>query len=316
VNSSLAAFAAGFEAAQAGETSPPAAAGDARRGGAPARIKDMIAEVERDYSGEARAVVMAGVARLEDYQDRAYADEFLRALERFRRIEREHGDGSGRLLAETARQLALAMAYEDTIRVAELKIRASRFARVRDEVQIEDGQVLEIAEFFHPRVQEIADTLPAPLGRWLMRTGWARRLLERFTRKGRIIKTTSVGGFLLLYALSRLKPLRRRSLRFGIERTALAAWLDLVAAAAERDYALALQAARMRSLVKGYGDTHERGKAKFDKLAALLPRLRERGNPGAELEALIKAALADEEGRALDRAITDLAGVDSLRRMG
>jgi indolepyruvate ferredoxin oxidoreductase beta subunit len=141
-------------------------------------------------------------------------------------------------------------------------------------------------------------------------------LLERFTRKGRIIKTTSVGGFLLLYALSRLKPLRRRSLRFGIERTALAAWLDLVAAAAERDYALALQAARMRSLVKGYGDTHERGKAKFDKLAALLPRLRERGNPGAELEALIKAALADEEGRALDRAITDLAGVDSLRRMG
>jgi indolepyruvate ferredoxin oxidoreductase beta subunit len=72
----------------------------------------------------------------------------------------------------------------------------------------------------------------------------------------------------------------------------------------------------MRSLVEGYGDTHERGKAKFDKLAALLPRLRERGNPGAELEALIKAALADEEGRALDRAITDLAGVDSLRRMG
>ena len=30
----------------------------------------------------------------------------------------------------------------------------------------------------------------------------------------------------------------------------------------------------MRSLVKGYGDTHERGRAKFDKLVALLPRLR------------------------------------------
>ena len=27
----------------------------------------------------------------------------------------------------------------------------------------------------------------------------------------------------------------------------------------------------MRGLVKGYGDTHERGRAKFDKLTALLP---------------------------------------------
>ena len=54
------------------------------------------------------------------------------------------------------------MAYEDTIRVAELKIRPSRFARVRDEVRVNDDQILEIAEFMHPRTQEIADTLPAP----------------------------------------------------------------------------------------------------------------------------------------------------------
>ena len=66
------------------------------------------------------------------------------------------------------------MAYEDTVRVAELKIRPSRFARVREEVQAADGQILEIAEFLHPRVQEIADTLPAGLGRWLLNTGWAR----------------------------------------------------------------------------------------------------------------------------------------------
>ena len=46
-------------------------------------------------------------------------------------------DKDGRLLAETARQLALGMAYEDTIRVAELKIRPSRFERVRDEVRVE-----------------------------------------------------------------------------------------------------------------------------------------------------------------------------------
>jgi indolepyruvate ferredoxin oxidoreductase beta subunit len=207
------------------------------------------------------------------------------------------------MLAEVARQLALGMAYEDTIRVAELKIRPSRFARVREEVQVEPGQILEIAEFFHPRVQEIADTLPAPAGQWLLRTGWARRLVERRLRKGKIVKTTSLSGFLLLYALTFLKPVRRRSLRFAGEQAALAAWLDLVAAAAVSDYALALEVARMRGLVKGYGETLERGRGSFDKLAALLPRLRGRDDSGKLLRDLIKAALADEDGQTLDQAL-------------
>jgi indolepyruvate ferredoxin oxidoreductase beta subunit len=127
------------------------------------------------------------------------------------------------------------------------------------------------------------------------------------TRKGRVVKTTSLGGFLLLYALSRLKPIRRRSLRFATEQAALTQWLDLVAETARADYALALQVARMRSMVKGYGDTHARGQAKFDTLVALLPRLRGRGNGAVLLEGLIKAALADENGQALDKAIADLA---------
>jgi indolepyruvate ferredoxin oxidoreductase beta subunit len=275
---------------------------------APAAIRDLVERATREFSGEARAVVLAGIERLNDYQDAAYAREFLARLAPVHEIERQRGDGSGALLAETARQLALAMAYEDTVRVAELKIRSSRFARVREEVRIEDGQILEIAEFFHPRLQEIADTLPAPLGDWLMHTPWARRLVDRATRKGKVVKTTSVGGFLLLYTLAKLKRLRRRSLRFTAEQAALAKWLDLVAPTARADYPLAVQVARMRNLVKGYGDTHARGQAKFDRLAALIPRVRGRSDAAAILEALIKAALADEGGQALDKAI---AGLDA-----
>jgi indolepyruvate ferredoxin oxidoreductase beta subunit len=147
-----------------------------------------------------------------------------------------------------------------------------------------------------------------------MRTPWARGLLDHATRKGKIIKTTSVGGFLLLYALSRLKPLRRRSLRFAAEQAARADWLDLLAETARGDYALALQVARMRSLVKGYGDTHERGRAKFDRLAALVPRLRGQDSSGTQLEGLIKAALAEEGDDALDKAIAALDGARSRQR--
>jgi indolepyruvate ferredoxin oxidoreductase beta subunit len=307
VNSSLAAFGAGFEAARAGDAAAPiSAAADRGSDHAPQAVRDLLGEVERDFSGEARPIVVAGVERLVDYQDIDYAKDFLARLEPFREIERQRADGDGALIGETARQLALAMAYEDTVRVADLKIRASRFARVRAEVQPGDGQILEIAEFFHPRPQEIADTLPAPLGRWLLRTPWARGLLERFTRKGKIVKTTSISGFLLLYLLAKLRPQRRRSLRFGEEQIALAIWLDLVAQTARADYALALQVARMRGLVKGYGDTHERGRAKFAKLAALLPQLRRRSDAAALLDGLIKGALADEGGAALDKAIADL----------
>jgi indolepyruvate ferredoxin oxidoreductase beta subunit len=305
VSSSLAAFGAGFEAARSGG-GPDAGPVALNAMNASARTRELVEQAGFQNEGEARAVVTAAVERLIDYQDADYARKFLARLQRFQDLEARHGDGSGRLLAEVARQLALGMAYEDTIRVAELKIRPSRFARVREEVQVAPGQILEIAEFFHPRVQEIADTLPESVGRWLIRTPWARRMAERLLRKGKVVKTTSVSGFLLLYGLSKLKALRRRSLRFTNEQAALSDWLDRVAETAASNYALALEVARMRGLVKGYGDTHERGRAKFERLMAMLPRLRNRDNAAAQLADLIKAALADEQGEALTKAIAAL----------
>jgi indolepyruvate ferredoxin oxidoreductase, beta subunit len=307
VTGSLAAFAAGFEAARSGETtSPSPGASNVVSPDASSQARELLDEAGFQHDGEAGAVVTAGLERLMDYQDADYAREFLARLRRFQALEARHGDGGGRLLAEVARQLALGMAYEDTIRVAELKIRPGRFARVREEVQVAPDQILQIAEFLHPRVQEIADTLPAPAGRWLIGTPWARRVAERLLRKGKVVKTTSLSGFLLLYALAKLKPLRRRSLRFANEQAALAEWLDRVAEAAAFNYALAVEVARMRSLVKGYGDTLERGRAKFEKLTAALPRLRNRNNAAALLADLIKAALADEQGEMLQKAVAAL----------
>ena len=218
-------------------------------------------------------------------------------------MARGRGADGDRLLGETARHLALAMAYEDTVRVAELKIRASRFARVREEVRLADGQVLQIAEFMHPRVEEIADTLPAGLGRWLLNTPWARRLVERFTKSGKVVKTTSLRGFLLLYLVASLKPLRPRSLRFAVEQAAIDAWLGVVRDTAKSDPALAAEVAEARNLVRGYGDTHERGRERFDALMAVLPQVSHMPDAAARFAALRKAANAEESGAELTRAI-------------
>ena len=201
-----------------------AAAADARRTGRRDSGRERRARTSRsrrsccasrEFPPAARAIVRAGVERTADYQDLGYARLYLDRLAPIAALDMDATGGCA--CCETARQLALGMAYEDTIRVAELKIRPSRFARVRAEVRANDGQILEIAEFMHPRTQEIADTLPAPLGRFILRTGWVRGLIDRMTRKGRVVKTTSLRGFLLLYVVAALKPLRPRSLRYGVE---------------------------------------------------------------------------------------------------
>ena len=299
VKQSLAAFAAGYEAARsegAGATAAPAGTSDAT----PAFAAEIAG-----FPDPARDFVRIGVERLIDYQDVAYARSFLDRLAPIAEIERRHGDGSGRLLAETARELALAMTYEDTIRVAELKIRPDRFARVRAEVRAGDGQIVEIAEFLHPQVDEIADTLPAALGGWLLRTGWARRLVARLTKSGKVVKTTSVTGFLLLYAVASLKRFRRGTLRFAEEQRSVEAWLATIVRLAPANHALAAEVAEARTLLKGYGDTRRRGQERFARLMDLVPALSAQPTGAATFACLRKAALADEEGVTLDKALAE-----------
>jgi indolepyruvate ferredoxin oxidoreductase beta subunit len=253
------------------------------------------------FAPAARALVRAGIERTADYQGLGYARLYLDRL-----VPVAQADRDGRLIAETARQLALGMAYEDTIRVAELKIRPSRFARVRDEVKANDDQILEIAEFMHPRTQEIADTLPAPLGRWMLRTAWIRRLIDAMTTKGRTVKTSSLRGFLLLYMVASFKPLRPHSLRYEVENRALEGWLATITQYAATNHDLAIEIAAARNLVKGYGDTHERGRARFDTLMGLLPALAQRHDGAATLARLRKAANADDTGVALGAAISGM----------
>ena len=52
--------------------------------------------------------------------------------------------------------------------------------------------------------------------------------------------------------------------------------------------------------MKGYSDTHERGRRRYDMLMQMLPRIMETPDPAATLAGLRKAALADDTGAALN----------------
>jgi indolepyruvate ferredoxin oxidoreductase, beta subunit len=297
---SLKAFAAGYEGDSAVEPAVTVSA----EGSEPRDLAGLVAEADAWLPGPAKTIVRIGVERLIDYQDLDYARTYLKRLAPIAAADARFGNGSGRLLSETARFLALGMAYEDTIRVAELKTRQARFERVREEVQAKDGQILEIAEYMHPRLQEIAETLPASLGRFLLRKGPARRIVEHLTSRGRVIKTTSISGFLMLAAVASLKPLRRRSLRYAAEQAHLSAWLDKVLETSDTNYDLAVELAECLNLVKGYGDTHARGHANYSAILHALPLFAALPDAAATLAELRRAALADDTGAAL-RSVLD-----------
>jgi indolepyruvate ferredoxin oxidoreductase beta subunit len=295
VDPSLAAFAAGWTAVE----QPADAAGEtACATGAPG------GRVEREFPPASHEILLAGIGRLTDYQDERYAAEYLDRLQIIRDADREHGNGEYDLLRTTGRHLALWMSYEDAIRVADLKTRRARFARVRLEARAGDAELLRIHEFLHPRLAEIADILPAALGRRLLDSGLARRLVERFTRTGKVVQTTSILGFLQLYVLVGLRPWRRKSLRYQRERQQIDRWLALLVTLAGEDFRLAREMAELPHLLKGYGDTHAHGSRNFEAIMNALPEVRRRNDPGGRLKKLREAALADDDGSKLAEVLT------------
>lgn len=309
VEPSLQAFGAAYELCQGDAADPLAARADGPADSpalAAARSLPALlaARVVVDFPDEAQPMLTAGCLRLLDYQDLAYASDYLDRLQGFAGLDRATGGASRgyELTVELARYLARAMAYDDVVRVADLKTRAPRFARVRAEVGAADGQIVHTTEYMHPRREEVLATLPAALGAWLERREAFGRWLDRIL-KGRRVRTTSLTGFLQLYILGGLRPWRRSLLRHRREQAHWEAWLAQVSDALSCDYDLALEVARCRRLVRGYSDTFGRGRSKFDQLMSIAQRLRSRDDGAAWLRRLREIALKDEGQADLDGAI-------------
>jgi indolepyruvate ferredoxin oxidoreductase beta subunit len=263
------------------------------------------ARIEANLPPEAHRFALEGARRLMDYQDAGYARLYLDRLEAIR--ARDDGGEHWALTRETARHLALWMAYEDIARVADLKVRDHRFDRVRDEVRIGSGQVLSVTEYMHPRFQEVCEMLPSRIGRALLASAGWRRVTARLFAHGRHVETTRLRWFLALRLVAGLRAIRRRSLRYADEQARIGEWLDMAAGVAEHDTALATEVIRTQQLIKGYNDTFERGLENFRRIMAVVPVVEGKAGAAARLRTLRDAALADDRGEALQSAVAALA---------
>lgn len=313
VAASLRAFAAGYEAVQSGAApvAPPAAPAE------PGRILDGPPKARHAYDALAASIAalpapaqeMArrGLQKVVDFQDVAYGGEYL---DRVAAVA-AHDDGTGTLAEAAAKYIANAMAYDDVIRVADLKTRSRRTERVRREVGVREGELLAVTEYMHPRGEEICGLMPAGLGAYVERRPKLFAIVDRLVNRGHRVRTDRLRGFVMLYVLAGLRPARRRLLRHRVEVAHLDAWLAHVHRVAPTEPALATEVLKCRRLVKGYSDTHARGEAKFDKVLSALPLLEGRRDGAEWLRRLREAALVDEMGTALDGALKTVATLDA-----
>ena len=314
IEPSLKAFNAAFNRTQSNPRDPVSAAPVKRLDPLPQTVghpvlDKLVSRIRSEFPAEAQPLLYAGVKKVTDFQDPKYGDEYLDRVAGLLSLDKANG-GEAKGFAFTvqaAKYVAVAMAYDDVIRVADLKVRESRFQRVRKEVGAKDDQIVYMTEYMHPRMEEVCGTMPKGLGLWIENRPKLFARLDRLVNKGRRVQTGTLFWFLGLYMVSSLRGRRRGTLRHMREMAHIEAWLQTATALLGSNYDLAVEVLNARRLVKGYSDTHSRGLSKFDRVMSALPMLQARADGGEWLKRLRQAALLDENGIALDGALKTIA---------
>lgn len=257
-------------------------------------------------------MVSRGYARMIEYQDEDYAQLYLDRLKRILKSEEDADSTAQRdfeVVCETARYLALWMAFDDIVRVADLKCRLSRSSRVRREVKAEPDELVRVYDFFKPGIPEFAALLPSGMGQVLLR--WDKRRVSAGKSPIALplkVGTHTVTGFLTLRVLASLRWLRKRGSRYVREQEMIEHWLGGIGQGLQADWQVGFEIAQCGRLIKGYGTTNERGKENLlhvlDHLAsAKFDSEQDRANA---IQAAREASLADDSGKALDNTLASL----------
>ncbi len=242
-----------------------------------------------------------------DYQGPSYAELYVHRLRRF---VGKQGVGDA-MLADIARLMAVRMAYEDPIRIAQLKL---------SELNQAPGNrarlAVEVRKF---RLEELIGALPAVISEYLLDAldwaGWSNKQVSiRFS-------TASRFGIRRLKIEAGLRRWRLFSVRYAKERVWVERWLHMIDRSLTKQPAAAHAIVQTATMIEGYGDVYRQGladwnaiidglvKPTFDGVLAL-PDL---GSAVTEARA---AAIPDPRQTALKRKIAEIrarasAGADA-----
>jgi len=305
VDANLAAFDSGYQSASAGGATvfDPTPKVDAPTPFTlpPAKTTEgaVLLESLKALPQACHELVYHALLKLVDYQDYEYASAYVQRIQAIAALD--DGAASYALTRQSARYLCLLMCFEDIPRVAQLKIRQGREPAIRSEVLAEADQIIEVVEFFRPRVEEICAMLPAGLGRWMLGSKLICAAIKPFTG-GRRLKTTNVLVYMALRLLAACRRFRRATLGYEHEYELIERWFgSVVNAASAGNHALAKELAEAGRLVKGYGDTRARTRSQ------LMSILGSHADNPERVASLYAAAIKDDSGIPFERELNATA---------
>ena len=272
-------------------------------------LRYLFADIIGDADGEppflpaglpdaAAAAVSDGIHLLMDYQGARYAQLYVDRLQRF--VRRSNVDAAA--LCRIAQLLAARMAYEDPIRIAQLRLAELEAGRA---ICGRDGD--DLRRF---RLDELIGVLPQALADSLLtgfeQIGWLgrRRLKVRFSTRSRLAVRR-------LRMMAGLRRWRLQSVRYAEERVWAERWLHMIARALDKQPAAASAVIETATMIQGQGDGYRQGLADWHAIIDGLVKPTFDGVlPISDLAAAIAearaAAMPDPRQAALKRAIAQI----------
>jgi hypothetical protein len=200
---------------------------------------DAIPELPAGLPDRVRPVAAEAVKRLIDYQGPGYAQLYVARMRRF--IGRRNVDDA--VFAEIARLLVVRMAYDDAIRMAQLKL-----------AEAEAGQGVPADDVRKLRLDELVSSLPetvADYALWILEyPGWLHLPVA--------MRFSAASGFGLrrLRLQASLKRWRLSSLRYARERAWVERWLHMIDRSLTKQPAAVAAVVATAKIVQGYGEDY------------------------------------------------------------
>ena len=253
-------------------------------------------------SNDFKNIINIGKERCSDYQNNKYSELFIARVEKLISVINKEDPKVLSIAENIVRRLVLWMTYEDIPRVAQLKIKPDRFIKIKNEINIQSNQILLVQDIFKPGINEIAAMLPNKIGKWFIKN---KKIVSRlpFIGKGMKINSSTIFGFIVLKFLSSFRYIRPISLRYKEEQRNIDIWIDNIILSLNKSISFTEGLADMPQILKGYGDTWDRGIKKYNKINDALIKNKLNNiveKDGAILKEAILISMNDIETEKLD----------------
>ncbi|MGJ4950833.1 DUF6537 domain-containing protein [Bradyrhizobium sp. HKCCYLS20291] len=222
-------------------------------------LRYLFADIIGDHEGDAPflperlpeaavPVVSDGIHLLMEYQGATYAQLYVDRIKRFVR----RSDVDPAMLCEIAQHLAERMAYEDLIRIAQLRLMSLERGRRPGGRETDDVRRFRLDELLGALPQAVADSMSTGFEQigWLGR----RRIKVRFSVRSRFAVRR-------LKLMAGLRRWRLQSVRYVEERAWAERWLHMIARALDKQPAAAHAVIATATMIQGQGDAYRQGLA-------------------------------------------------------